>query len=251
MKGIRQTAAAVAVVAGLAFATVSGQLIRPFFVGLGLQGYAVPIALNLTDMAVLLAAVLLATGRSLGDVLNWSGLAAPVLPALAFAVVLFVPAAIVCLEVAPVSQQVDATDFTWRALDFPLMEEFAFRGVALGTLMQFCSWRLVPAALLPAMLFGAAHAAQGNAPMEVAGIVAITALGGLVFGWLFVRWGFNLWMPFVLHAGLNGLWLVFDLGENAIGGWFGNALRFTIVIAAVALTLWLTPKARDAEPEPA
>lgn len=251
MKGIHQTAAAVAVVAALGFATVSGQLVRPVFIGFGLQGYAVPIAVNLADLAVLLAAVLLATRCSFAEVLSWSGLAAPVLPALAFAIVLFVPAAIVCMEVAPVSQKFDAADFAWLALGAPLMEEFAFRGVALGTLMRFCGWRLVPAALLPALLFGAAHAANGNTPTEVAGIVAITGLGGLVFGWLFVRWGFNLWAPFVLHAGLNGLWLVFDLGENAIGGWFGNALRFAIAIAAVALTFWLTPKARGAEPEPA
>ena len=61
MKGIHQTAAAVAVIAALGFATVSGQFVRPFFVGLGIQGYAVTIALNLTDMDILLAGARSAT----------------------------------------------------------------------------------------------------------------------------------------------------------------------------------------------
>jgi membrane protease YdiL (CAAX protease family) len=29
--------------------------------------------------------------------------------------------------------------------------------------------------------------------------------GGLLFGWLYVRWGFNLWPAFFVHAGLNTL----------------------------------------------
>ena len=75
---------------------------------------------------------------------------------------------------------------------------------------------------------------------EVLGIVAITGLGGLLFGWLFVRWGFSLWPPIFLHMGMNSLWIAFDLGENAIGGLLGNVERVVVVVLAIALTLWLT-----------
>jgi len=108
--------------------------------------------------------------------------------------------------------------------------------------MGLCGWRFFPAALAPALLFGLAHISQGSEPMEIAGIVAITAVGGLLFGWLFVRWGFNLWPAIFVHMGLNALWSVFALGDNAIGGWFGNALRLAVIAAGVGLTLLLAPK---------
>ena len=94
--------------------------------------------------------------------------------------------------------------------------------------------------LLPALLFGLVHAGQGSDLGSVAGIVAITGLGGLLFGWLFVRWGFNLWPPILLHVGLNSLWIVFALGETALGGWLGNGLRLAVVIGAIVLTLVMT-----------
>ena len=74
-------------------------------------------------------------------------------------------------------------------------------------------------------MFGLVHATQGQDPASIAGIVAITGLGGLLFGWLFVRWDFNLWPPILLHIGMNSLWIVFALGDDALGGWLGNALR--------------------------
>ncbi|MCR5873053.1 CPBP family glutamic-type intramembrane protease [Phenylobacterium sp. J426] len=94
---------------------------------------------------------------------------------------------------------------------------------------------------MPALMFGLVHAGQGSDPASIAGVVAITGLGGLLFGWLFVRWDFNLWPPILLHVGMNSLWIVFALGENALGGWLGNALRLGIVVGAVLLTLRMTP----------
>lgn len=92
------------------------------------------------------------------------------------------------------------------------------------------------------MFFGGAHLLQGSDLGSLAGVVAITGIGGVLFGWLFVRWGHNLWPPFLLHAGLNGLWSVFDLGEDALGGWLGNGLRLGIVAIAIATTFWLAPR---------
>jgi hypothetical protein len=55
-----------------------------------------------------------------------------------------------------------------------------------------------------------------------------------------VRWGFNLWPAFFVHAGLNTLWIVFDLGSNAVGGWLGNVVRAGVVTGAIVLTLRMT-----------
>ena len=54
--------------------------------------------------------------------------------------------------------------------------------------------------------------------------------------------GINLWPAIILHVGLNALWLIFALGENAVGGWFGNAVRLAVVIFAIAGTLMLAPR---------
>ena len=74
------------------------------------------------------------------------------------------------------------------------------------------------------------------------GDVVVTGVGGFLLGWIFVRWGFSLWPAIVAPAGLNALWGFFDLGENAIGGWTGNALRLGVIAAAIGLTLVMAPK---------
>jgi membrane protease YdiL (CAAX protease family) len=235
-------AVAIGIIVALNLSTLSGPLLKPILVDLGIRGYAYLIVLTMIDLGLLLAAILMFSGRSLGDVAALSGLTASPSAAAVMAVAVFVPAAAICAQLVPIVPGVDPADFAWKVLAAPFVEELAFRGIALGMLIRFCGWPFLPAVLLPAVIFGAEHAAQGSDAMETAGIVAITALGGLFFGWLFVRWGFNLWVAFVMHAGMNGLWYVFDLGTNAIGGWFGNALRLAIVVVAIAITYWATHK---------
>jgi membrane protease YdiL (CAAX protease family) len=232
------------IVAALAFSAVSGPLLKPVLVELGFAGYPRLMLITLADLTLLLGLVWGFSGRSLGEIAGWSGLGAPVALPIVFGVVLFVPAAIACSYLAPLRVDAAPDDFAWQVVGAPFVEELAFRGVALGMLMQFCGWRFLPAALLPALLFGLAHAAQGHDAMEIAGLVAITGLGGLVFGWLFARWGFNIWPPFVVHAGLNGLFFFYDVGSNAIGSWVGNGVRFAVVAAAIALTLLVVPSLR-------
>jgi hypothetical protein len=56
----------------------------------------------------------------------------------------------------------------------------------------------------------------------------------------------NQWPPILLHVGLNGLWLVFGLGDDAIGGGVGNGLRLGIVLVAIVATTRLAPGANAA-----
>jgi hypothetical protein len=202
--------------------------------------YGVSTAINLFDLSILAVVILAFAGREGRNLFALSGLAAPIGRPLLFAAALFVPATAIAAASAPVANDLEPLALLFTGAIFPVLEEVGFRGLALGALMTLAGWRFLPAALAPALLFGLAHLSQGDAPAEVAGIVAITALGGLLFGFLFVAWNYNLWPPIFLHVGLNSLWTVFDLGENALGGWLGNALRLGVVVGAILLTLLMT-----------
>jgi membrane protease YdiL (CAAX protease family) len=203
--------------------------------------YARATLITLADLVVVFALLRLA-GLSGGALARLSGVFEPIGRATVFGVLALGPAIAACVLLAPLAKSVTVPDLAWKTFVGPFFEELVFRGLAVGVLVRLCGWPVVAACVWPAAFFGAAHAWQGGDWQEVAGIVGITAAGGLLFGWLYVRWGFNLWPAIMIHAGLNGLWLLFDLGENAIGGWFGNGLRFSVVALAILVTIWLTGK---------
>lgn len=235
-RGPRALVVAGAVTAALIWTTVSGQAVRPLLSGVQTP-YLASVLANLSDVAVMGVLLMLSARAGPRRVFGLTGLEAPVVRPLLWAAVLFVPAVAVAAVNAPVSREFTAPDLFWQGVGFPVIEEVVYRGLAVGALILWAGWRWWAACLLPALLFGLVHAGQGTDLGSVAGVVAITGLGGLLFGWLFVRWGFNLWPPILLHVGLNSLWIVFALGETALGGWLGNGLRLAIVAGAVGLSL--------------
>lgn len=238
---LRAIGLAAAVSLALAFGTLSGSLLKPYLAAALPTGvpYLRAAVVTLIDLSVFVL-LLRIGGVRLTQQAEISGVFAPVGLPLVFAVVTLAPAIAICAASVPLAHDVTPADLAWKTFLGPFAEEVGFRGLAVGVLMRLCGWPLVPACIWPAVFFGAAHAWQGSDPAEIAGVVGITAAGGLLFGWLFVHWSFNLWPPIFLHVGLNGIWLLFDLGENAIGGWLGNALRLGTVALAIVGTLWLT-----------
>jgi len=226
-----------------------GDALRPVLRETPLGGvrYGVSLALNLLDLVLLSAVILLFGGREARDLPRLAGISAPILPALAFALLIFGPATAAAALLAPMAETIDPHTVAMQAVIFPIIEEVGFRGLAIGALMRIAGWPFLLAALLPAAVFGAVHMYQGESLEEIAGVVAITGLGGMLLGWIFVRWGFNLWPAIVAHVGLNALWIFFDLGENAIGGWVGNALRVWVIVAAILYTLYIYPGRRSAK----
>jgi membrane protease YdiL (CAAX protease family) len=230
---------------GLLWTTFSGPLLRSLLPATGIP-YARSVMTNVADLAAMSLAVGLAARAGPRQLFGLVGLAAPIARPLMWAGAIFLPAGLAAAFLAPVARDFTGQDLFWKGVGFPLFEEIIYRGLAVGALIRWAGWRWWAAALAPAVMFGLVHAGQGSGMGEIAGIVAITGLGGLLFGWLFVRWGLNLWPPILLHAGMNSLWIVFALGDNAIGGWLGNGLRIAIVVGAVLLT-WRAAPPREAK----
>jgi len=239
----RSLLVAAAVAAALIWTTFSGGLVRPLLKGLDAP-YAGAVGANLSDLVVMLLLLGLAAPAGPRRLFGLTGLAAPIARPLIWAAILFVPAVAIAALAAPVSREFTGLDLFWQGVGFPVIEEVIYRGLAVGALIRWAGWRWWAACLLPAVMFGLVHAGQGQDPGSVAGVVAITGFGGLLFGWLFVRWGFNLWPAILLHIGMNSLWIVFALGENALGGWLGNGLRLAVVAGAILLTLRMAPRSR-------
>jgi membrane protease YdiL (CAAX protease family) len=132
-------------------------------------------------------------------------------------------------------------DLLFLAGVWPLAEEIVFRGYAVGQLVRNAGLALWPAAILSGAVFGLLHLGQASIrrlPLEgEIATVLIISLGGILFAWLFVRWDFNLWVPFGLHAFMNLWWEVFDVADSPLGGWGANVARLLTVVLAICLTL--------------
>jgi hypothetical protein len=237
---------AVAVSLALIYASQSGSFMRQVFTAFPLPTipYLRSALASVSDIIVMILLVSLAAKRSPFSLVALTGVGADILRPLLWASVIFVPAIIICVIVAPLATDFTAYDFAWRSIGGPFCEELLYRGLAISVLMRWCGWHWLAACLLPAAFFGAVHVWQGSDWGSVLGIVAITGLGGLLFGWLFYRWDFNIWPPVLLHIGMNSLWMLFSMGDTAIGGWFGNVVRLSVVIVAIVLTLKMVPRRR-------
>ncbi|MFG0286468.1 MAG: CPBP family intramembrane glutamic endopeptidase [Phycisphaerales bacterium JB039] len=138
------------------------------------------------------------------------------------------------------------------AIVAPFAEEIFFRGFAFGELVRTARWGFWPAAIVTGLIFGAVHffGAIGRESLAGAlGVVAITAVGGAWYAWLYLRWNFNLWVPIFLHALMNAPWILFVVDDTALGTWTANAGRAGTIAIATLLTLfgarsrWLRPLA--------
>lgn len=242
----RGIAVALAVIAGLLWSQYSGDITR-ILVPSGVAGipFGRSILASLSDIVVLTGLICMSAMIGVTKIPWLTGFSAPVTRPFIVYFALFGAAALLCALLTPIRPELNGWTIAWRGVGGPIAEEIVYRGLAVGALMRLAGWRFVPAILLPALVFGLAHIVQGEDLTNSALIVAITAVGGLLFGWLFVRWGFNLWPAIFAHAGMNTLWEVFAFGETAIGDWFGNAMRLGLVVFMLATTFYFAPKPKQ------
>jgi membrane protease YdiL (CAAX protease family) len=121
----------------------------------------------------------------------------------------------------------------------PFVEEVLFRGFLFRQMRRWAGAPFWVAAILASLLFGAGHFEQGDSFANAVMNSAITFAGGVLFCWLTERWG-SIWPGFAIHAGLNLLWSVYTLGNNAVGGEMGNIARIATIVVGIALTRRLT-----------
>lgn len=140
------------------------------------------------------------------------------------------------------------TDFTLYALFTTFvgaaMEEVLYRGFLFGQLFRFAKWKFVPAVLLNALIFGAAHLYQGSGIGDTAGIFLVTLVGGCWFAWLYVNWDYNLWIAIGLHFFMNLSWSLFSIDDTALGGWGANLFRIMTITLSIVFTI-LIKKRQD------
>jgi membrane protease YdiL (CAAX protease family) len=212
--------------------------------GKALGPYGYDFISNTIGIVVPIAALAIAR-RSLPIALRELGIATNPLRPFFFGLIATSPALIGFALTSHLDHSVTARAFFILCLYNPFAEEVLFRAFTFGQLYYRAGWNFWPAALVPTVLFAAGHLYQSSDPKELAGILAITGLGGIIFSYFFVRMGRTIWAPYALHAMLNTWWTIFTTNDTALGGWTDNvfrfgsiALAFLIVFAATRLPVF-------------
>lgn len=132
----------------------------------------------------------------------------------------------------------DLDDLFYTTAQAGFFEELLFRAFAFGLLVQLGRVRVWPAAVLTGAIFGAIHlTAYTPAALQREFVwIAIIALGGTLYAWLYWRWRWNLWVVIALHAFMNLWWGIWDLGDNSLGPWAATAARVLTIASAITLT---------------
>lgn len=189
---------------------------------------------------IAIVGVILVRGLNLRGILDELGLNRRILPAIIFAALATLP---MFIGYGLAGQAGFAWIFITAIIIAPFIEELFFRGWAFRQLAQRAGWGFWPAALLTGIIFGLMHVPIQQLLALKIGLgevltVLLTGAGGVFYAWLFQRWGWNLWVPIMLHALMNASWAIFNVSEGAVGGLLENLFRAMTITAAVFLTLY-------------
>lgn len=123
----------------------------------------------------------------------------------------------------------------------PIMEELFFRGLLVGVLATVATgWtgrRFWINAAFAAALFASVHVTWTfDAAARGWPTLLVTFAGGMWYAWLLARWR-TLWVPMILHAGMNLGWMLAAAAGGAGGGGLvENLLR----VATITIATWMT-----------
>jgi uncharacterized protein len=225
------------------------RFISEWFVVLGIR--------NVFEVATCLLAVAVTHRFGFKRAARELGLAKPIGRGLAFAAIATLPMLITFALTSSVNPNMTFLSVGVLCFIAPFAEEVLYRGFLFRQLYRRARVGFWVSALLPSVLFAAAHLYQSDDLMELLGIVAITGTGGIGFCWFFMKWKDNVWPVFGLHAGMNLWWEVFAVDDTALGGWLANGARLATVVVAVLLTIYkdkiwkpLPSEAEDLDAEP-
>ena len=156
---------------------------------------------------------------------------------LSFAFVLVLPMLISSAIIGEIDENINFEVLLKKTVLAGFFEEFLFRGFLFGILFRKLKWGFIPASLIGAVIFGLGHLYQGSTAGETTGIFLVTFMGAVWFAWLFIEWKENLWIPVFLHIFMNLSWVLFDVGNNALGDYVTNIFRIITIALTVIITI--------------
>lgn len=209
---------------------------------LGIREYMAPLAVtgirDVVEVMLCFAGIMVGHGFGIRQSARELGLTAPIAPGLVFAFIATLPMLVAFAFTSTINPNMSALTIGIGCIIAPFAEEVLYRSFLFRQLYRRAGLGFWPAALLPSVLFALGHLYQTTDGWELAGILAITGLGGLLFCWVFMRWQDNTWAIFGLHALMNLWWEVFAVDNTALGGWVANIARAATVILAIVLTIY-------------
>lgn len=130
-------------------------------------------------------------------------------------------------------------DILYGAISPGVMEEIFYRALMFGLLVQIARTPMWTTAIVTGIVFGLAHVDitpdEGETILGQLNMwIAIIALGGFMYAWIFFESRWNLWVVIALHIGMNLWWGMFDLTSSPLGG-FGATLSRIVCVGLVVL----------------
>lgn len=126
-------------------------------------------------------------------------------------------------------------------------EEIIFRAALFGILFRYCRWGFIPAALISSVIFGLGHIYQGHDALSALMAVAITAIAGTWFSWLYCECGYRIWFPMWMHIFMNAAYGVFGMSGGAAGDLEGNIFKASSIMLSLLYVHLLVQKGKPRE----
>lgn len=156
---------------------------------------------------------------------------------LLFSIITVLPMFISSAIIGQIREDLTLLSLLHHTLFAGFMEEFLFRGFLFGILFRKLGWGFIPASILGALIFGFGHIYQGSTFLETTGVFFVTSIGAIWFGWLYIEWNNNLWVPISLHILMNLSWGLFEVSSNALGGFYTNLFRIITITLTIIITI--------------
>jgi membrane protease YdiL (CAAX protease family) len=204
---------------------------RPFYVAESID--------KIGGATLCLLAVWLMYRNGIRGVSREVGLSAPLLPAIAFALIASSPMLIGFAIARSLNPHIAVFPLLFLTVLSPFVEEVEFRGFGVRQLQRGTGWPFWAVVWPSALLSGYGHVEQGQNLQEMAGLFLLTGTGAVAFAWLVYRWQ-NLWVAVALHICMNLWWELFSVAKTAIGGWFPLMLQNLTMLLAIFITLYQT-----------
>src|SRR5699024_7976135 len=171
------------------------------------------------------------------EIIDSFGLNRPVLQGLLFGLICTLPMLIGFALLFEFNPEITWNTFLISAVSAAFFEELFFRGFLYGQLYRYTKLGFLPSVIIGAFLFAFIHLYQSDELLRLIGIFLTTFLGAGLFSWVYSEWDHNIWVPISLHFFMNFFWMLFSVGDDALGGVYANIFRVITIILVIGLTI--------------